>query len=78
VRRAALHSGRDQKPELQRELSWFLIAYLIMFLGVLLGVHLLQAGWETSGGASRSPSASKQAAAAQAVTAQAKARSTVP
>jgi hypothetical protein len=34
--------GQSSKPELQRELSWFLIAYLMMLLGVLLGVHLLQ------------------------------------
>ena len=33
---------RSVKGDLQGELSWFLIAYLTMLLGVLLGVHLLQ------------------------------------
>lgn len=64
MRRAMRHDG---KSEIQQELSWFLIAYLMMLLGVLLGVHLLQAGWERPGGASRAPAhqdrqiASKQA-----------------
>jgi hypothetical protein len=46
----------DGKSGLQRALSWFLIAYLAMLLGVLLGVHLLQWGAERPAGASRAPS----------------------
>ena len=34
----------DAKSGLQRELTWFLVAYLAMLLGVLLGVHVLQSG----------------------------------
>ena len=43
------------KGDLQGELSWFLIAYLTMLLGVLLGVHLLQPVSEGPGSVSRSP-----------------------
>jgi hypothetical protein len=40
---------QNGKSELQRELSWFLIAYLMMMLGVLLGVHLLQPSVHSAG-----------------------------
>lgn len=43
------------RADLQRELSWFLIAYLTVLLGVLLSVHLLQAASDDAGSASRSP-----------------------
>jgi hypothetical protein len=39
---------------MHRELSWFLIAYLLMILGVLLGVHLLQPAGDRPNGGSRS------------------------
>ena len=45
----------DGKSELQRELSWFLVGYLTMLLGVLLGVHLLQVVSEGPAGTSQSP-----------------------
>jgi hypothetical protein len=43
------------KPDLQHELSWFLIAYLSMLLGVLRAVHVLQPAWDGPGSSSRSP-----------------------
>jgi hypothetical protein len=46
------HNGRS---ELQHELSWFLVAYLTMLLGVLLGVHLLPFVSEGPAGTSQSP-----------------------
>jgi hypothetical protein len=42
------------KTDLQGRLSWFLIAYLTMLLGVLLAVHVLPA-WGGEGSALRSP-----------------------
>jgi hypothetical protein len=50
----------DGKSELQRELSWFLVAYLTMLLGVLLGVHLLQVVSEAPAGTSQSPTHQEQ------------------
>jgi len=44
-----------RRGELQVGLSWFLVAYLTMLLGVLLAVHVLQPTGEAPGSASRSP-----------------------
>jgi hypothetical protein len=38
-----------------RELSWFLIAYLTLLLGVLMLVHVLQPERDGPGSSSRSP-----------------------
>jgi len=43
------------KPSPEGELSFFLIAYLLGLLGVLLLVHLLQPEREGSGSSSKSP-----------------------
>jgi hypothetical protein len=43
------------KSDLQRGLSWFLVAYLAMLLGILLGVHALQPAWGGAGTWSRPP-----------------------
>ena len=43
------------KTDLQRGLSWFLVAYLAMLLSILLGVHALQPTWGGVGTSSRSP-----------------------
>jgi hypothetical protein len=48
-----MHNRR--KGDLQGGLSWFLVAYLTMLLGVLLAVHALQPAWDGPGSASRSP-----------------------
>ena len=44
---------QNGKFELQHELSWFLVAYLAMILGVLLAVHLVQPRGASDGMASR-------------------------
>ena len=46
---------RHWKSDLQHELSWFLIAYLLMLLGILMLVHLLQPERSGPGSSSRSP-----------------------
>ena len=43
------------KTDLHRDLSWFLIAYLLMLLSVLLAVHMLQPERSGPGSSSRSP-----------------------
>jgi hypothetical protein len=43
------------KSDLQGGLSWFLVAYLMMLLSVLLGVHALRSTWGGAGTSSRSP-----------------------
>jgi hypothetical protein len=43
------------RPGPEGDLSWFLIAYLLMLLGVLLLVHVLQPEREGSVSSSRSP-----------------------
>jgi hypothetical protein len=43
------------KEDLPRGLSWFLVAYLTVLLGVLLAVHVLPPAWDGPGSASRSP-----------------------
>jgi hypothetical protein len=59
---------RHVKGDLQRELSWFLVAYLTVLLGALLGVHLLQPAPDGAGSASQSPAhQDRQKAAAEAV-----------
>jgi hypothetical protein len=67
----------NRKGDLQTGLSWFLVAYLTMLLGVLLAVHVLQPALAGPGSAWRSPVhqdrrvSTKQAAATPAVTIQA-------
>lgn len=62
------------KSDLQRDLSWFLVVYLLALLGILLAVHVLQPAWEVRGSASRSPihqdrlKTAKQAIVTQAAT----------
>jgi hypothetical protein len=46
---------QHRSSDLQRGLSWFLVAYLTMLLGILLGVHALQPAWGGAGTSSRSP-----------------------
>jgi putative Mn2+ efflux pump MntP len=45
----------DLKIDIQHELSWFLIAYLLTLLGILMLVHALQPERERSESSSRSP-----------------------
>jgi hypothetical protein len=53
------HTG---KSDMQGGLSWFLVAYLVMLLGVLLGVHVLQPAAEHPAGATKSPARPERAA----------------
>jgi hypothetical protein len=61
---------QGRKSDLQRGLSWFLIVYMTMLVGALLGVHALQPSGGGAGTSSRSPvhqerlSTTKQTAAA--------------
>jgi hypothetical protein len=58
------HNGRhNAKSEFQGGLSWFLVAYLLMLLGVLLGVHLVQRGLERPAGATQLPAQPERATA---------------
>ena len=43
------------KSDLSGKLSWFLVVYLTMLLGILLAVHMLQPAWGGPGSASRTP-----------------------
>lgn len=46
---------QHSNPNPGRELSWFLVAYLMTLLSVLLLVHVLQPEREGPGSSSRSP-----------------------
>jgi hypothetical protein len=58
------------KPDLQGRLSWFLIVYLMMLLGVLMSLHVVQWAWDDQGSAWRPvPAQERLKAARRAVTA---------
>jgi hypothetical protein len=46
---------KNGKSDVQGGLSWFLVTYLMLLLGVLLGVHVLQSSQERPAGALKSP-----------------------
>jgi hypothetical protein len=46
---------KNGKSDVQGGLSWFLVTYLLLLLGVLLGVHVLQSSQERPAGALKSP-----------------------
>jgi hypothetical protein len=52
VRGVVLH---DWKATAQHELSWFLIAYLLVFLSILMLIHLIQPDREGPRSLARSP-----------------------
>jgi hypothetical protein len=46
---------KNVRSDVQGGLSWFLVTYLVLLLGVLLGVHALQSSEERPAGALKSP-----------------------